>query len=146
MKRILSTLLTLVAAIGLVVLPAATAVHAQCTNATLNGNYAMTWSGFTTKHAPVGNEVPWAGVAVVTFDGAGNFSAGWTTAINGVIYTAQTGAGTYTVNSDCTGSLAFTSGDAVGFTSNLVIIGGGVEVFSLTTQPGNTMSFDLKKQ
>ena len=141
MKRMLSALLTLAAAAALV-----PAVHAQCTNATLTGNYAMIWSGFTTKKAPMGNEVPWAGVGVVTFDGAGNVSAGYTTAINGAIYTAQTGAGTYTVNSDCTGSFAITSGDAAGTTANLVILGGGVEVFGVVTQPANTLSFDLKKQ
>jgi hypothetical protein len=124
-------------------------VHAQsgCNNATLTGNYGLIWSGFATPaHSTTGNEVPWAGAGVVTLDGAGNFSASWTTALNGKIFTDQTGAGTYAVNSNCTGSLSFTSGDAADFTANLVIIGSGTEVFATSTNAGNTLAFDFKKQ
>lgn len=93
MKTIVSALLTLAAAIVLVVLPNSITAHAQCSNATLTGTYAMIWSGFTTPKGPKGNEVPWAGVAVVTFDGAGNSSASWTTALNGAIYTLRLAQG-----------------------------------------------------
>jgi hypothetical protein len=141
MKRISSALLTLAAAIALVVLPGVTAVHAQCTNATLTGNYAMIWQGFTAKNR-MGNEVPFAGAGVVTFDGAGNASISWSQAFNGAISTGLNGSGPYTVNSDCTGSWAV----GTFFSSNLVIIGGGAEVFGIDTAPTNTISFDLKKQ
>ena len=93
-----------------------------------------------------GAAVPWAGEGVVTFDGAGGVSASYNTAVNAHIFTNQTTAGQYTVNSDCTASLLFTSGDAAGFTADMVIIGNGVEVFGVSTNPGNTMTFDLKKQ
>jgi hypothetical protein len=148
MKKSVSALLTLAAAFVLVVLPNSITVHAQCSNATLTGTYAMIWSGFTTKKAPVGNEVPFAGTGVVTFDGAGNASVSVTFAINGVISTNLTGSGPYTVNPDCTGSWAVTSGDLAGFTSSLVMIGGGAEVFGVDTaaSSGTTVSFDLKKQ
>jgi hypothetical protein len=147
MKRIFSAFLTLSAAMILAVLPAVTAVHAQCTNATLTGNYGMNFSGFTTHSKDLrGAEVPWVVVGVVTFDGAGNVSIGYSGAINGVVFTGQTGSGTYGVNSDCTGSFSFTAGDAAGTDANLAIIGGGTEVFGVVTDAGSSVTFDLKKQ
>jgi hypothetical protein len=147
MKRILSASLTFTAAAVLVALTGVTAVHAQCTNATLTGNYGVIWSGFTAPgKAQKGNEVPWAGAGVVTFDGAGNFSTSYSGAVNGSVFTGSTAEGTYVVNSDCTGSLAFTSGAGAGFTANSVIIGGGAEVFAACTNPGSTLALDLKRQ
>jgi hypothetical protein len=146
MKPILSVLLTLVAALALVILPAVTAVHGQCTNATLTGNYGTISAGFSTKKGPMGNEFPDALVGVLTFDGAGNFSATWTNAFNGSIARGLNGSGTYTVNSDCTGSLAFTTGDAPGFTADAAIVSSGAEVFLIATVPGISTTYDLKKQ
>jgi len=144
MKKVLSTLLILGAAALFVVLP--TTVHAQCTNAALTGSYAMIWQGFTAKKSVHGPYVPWAGVGILTFDGAGNATASWTTSVDGTIYTSQFGAGPYTVNPDCGGALSLTSGSAAGFTSNLVIAGGGAEVFVLSTGTGDAATFTLKKQ
>jgi hypothetical protein len=123
-------------------------VHASgCTDATLTGNYAIIWSGFATPgNSTTGNEVPWAGAGVLKFDGAGNFSASWTNALDGKILTGLTAAGTYTVNSNCTGSLSFTTGDVTDVTANIVIVGGGVEVFAIDTTAGTTLALDLKKQ
>lgn len=123
-------------------------VHASgCSDATLTGNYAIIWSGFATaNNSTTGNEVPWAGAGVVQYDGAGNFSASWTNALNGKILTGLTAAGTYAVNSNCTGSLSFTTGDVTDVTANIVIIGGGAEVFAIDTSVGTTLALDLKKQ
>jgi hypothetical protein len=145
MKRILSVLLTLAAAAALV-----PAVHAQCTNATLTGNYAFSQTGFI-SNSQKGNPLPIAVVGVLTFDGAGNVSATYTDMSPGVpggykTPIQGTGLGTYTVNSDCTGSAAFTSGDAAGITLNLVIISGGTEVFGINSTPQVIATLDLKKQ
>lgn len=157
MKRTISMLL-IVAVFGAVAIFAPAAkhhftvlpvVHAQsgCTDATLTGNYAIIWSGFATPaNSTTGNEVPWAGAGVVKLDGVGNVSASWTNALNGKILTGLTAAGTYTVSSNCTGSLSFTSGAVTDFTANLVIIGGGIEVFGISTNAGVTQAFDVKKQ
>ena len=116
------------------------------TNASLTGNYGITSSGFAAQGKGLsGNEAPWALVGVIAFDGAGNFSSTWTYASNGVINRGFTGSGTYTVNPDCTGSSVFTSGPA-GFSFDVVIVSGGAEVFLIATSPGNTITFDLKKQ
>jgi hypothetical protein len=147
MKKVLSMLCALAAAAVLVVLPTVTAAHASgCTNATVTGNYGIISSGFSAKKGPMGNEFPAALVGVATFDGAGNFSATWTNAFNGEIARGLNGSGTYTVNSDCTGSFAFTSGDAAGFTFDAAIVNSGAEVFLIATLSGATITYDLKKQ
>jgi hypothetical protein len=123
MKRILSALLTLAVFAAMVIMATTSkrtvrAVHAQggCSVATLTGNYAFSQPGFI-SNSQKGNPLPIAVVGVSTFDGAGNVSitytdmspgkpGGYGTPIQG------TGSGTYTVNSDCTGSVSFTSGDA----------------------------------
>lgn len=126
------------------------AVHAQsaCSNATLIGNYAAIQpAGFTTPgHSLKGAAVPWQVVGTFTFDGTGDVSANYTTSVNGTVYTSQTASGSYAVNSDCTASLSFTSGDAAGYTANLVILGAGAEFFGIATGTGDTAAFDAKKQ
>ena len=57
-----------------------------------------------------------------------------------------TTSGTYSVNSDCTGSADFTSGNDAGLTFNLVIIGGGIEAFGIDTTPFLIATTDFKKQ
>ncbi|HVO61007.1 MAG TPA: hypothetical protein VMT53_08725 [Terriglobales bacterium] len=142
MKPILCALLALTAAVALV-----PAVHAQCTAATLTGNYGLTFAGFTSRgHSTQGNEVPWVVVGVVTFDGTGNVSLNYAGAINGSPFANQTGSGTYAVSSDCTGSMSFTGGDAAGTHASMVLVSGGSEIFCLITDAGSSATFDLKKQ
>lgn len=121
-----------------------------CSLATLSGSYAFSQPGFEAKNMR-GNPLPIAVVGVSTFDGAGNFSATYTDMSpgrpGGYLTPIQTSsAGTYTVSSDCTGSLSFTSGSAAGITANLVIIGGGTEVFGINTTPSIIATIDFKKQ
>jgi hypothetical protein len=125
-------------------------VYAQsgCSLANLTGNYAFSHPGFTSKNLR-GNPLPAAAVGVFTFNGAGSFSATYTDMSPGkptYIPVQGGGAGSYTVNSDCTGSAGFTSGDAAGLTYNLVIIGGGTEVFGINTTPFLIAAVDFKKQ
>lgn len=145
MKRIFSALLTLAAAVALVVMPSVTAAHAEhgCTNATLKGTYALIWQGFT---GGPGNHMPAAGAGTLAYDGAGNFSGSWNASVDGQIYTAQSGAGTYTVNLDCTASSTFTSGDVAGSTVSSVLFDEGKEIFAVDTTSGDTIAFHLKKQ
>ena len=153
MKRILSALaMTALAVLAIVTTksePIVPAVYAStgCTDATLTGHYAAIQpAGFTTLHSTTGREVPWQVVGVFTFDGKGSTSINYTAAVDGVVFTAQAAAGTYTVQSDCTGSLSLTTGDAAGYNANIVIRGGGAEVFGISTGAGDTASFDAKKQ
>ena len=141
MKRILSVLFALA-----VVVTTSSTVYAQCGNATLTGNYAFIYSGSNAPgHSVTGkNTFGNAAVGVFTFDGAGNFTVSYTVVGNGhASSTSVPDTGTYTVNSDCTGSLTDTTID-VHF--NIVTVGGGAEFFAIQTDEGNTDTLDAKKQ
>ena len=140
MKRIFSVLFALA-----VVVTTTSTVYAQCSNATLTGSYAFSTPGFTTtgRGTVVGHEGPFAAMGVLAFDGAGSISISYTFAFRGVISPGLTSSGTYTVNSDCTGSLTDTTID-VHF--NIATVGGGAEFFAIQTDEGNTDTFDAKKQ
>jgi len=138
MKRIFSAILTLVASAAL-----APAVHAQCTNATLTGNYGFTFSGFLAPgHSTKGDEKPFTGAGLSTADGAGNLSATYSASSNGVISTNNLYTAVYTVNSDCTGSMTSTDGGA-NFT--FVIVSNGAEILAVDIDAGQTWTLDLKK-
>jgi len=144
-KRAFTASVTAVILLGLLSISGA---HAQsgCTDLTLTGSYGFSDSGFATPGPTVkGNEVPFATVGVLTFDGAGNVSVSYTTVLNGAISTNLTGSGTYTLDSGCAGSMSFTTGAAAGVTYNIVTVGGGAEVFGIATVGGATQTLDAKK-
>ena len=153
MKRIIGISLTLTVAAALLALfpdlkgtmPIA---HAQsgCSDATLTGNYPFIYTGNGAPGHSVReqNIVPAAVVGVLTFDGAGNVTASYTEVFNGSANTTTVpDTGTYSVNSDCTGTL---TDSTIGIHFNIVTVGGGAEVFGIQTDPGNTDTFDAKKQ
>jgi len=93
-----------VAALALAIAPAAKAqVNKGCSNATVQGTFAYTTTGSNVAApAPLG---PYADAGAQTFDGNGS------TALSGMSNTNGTAApvsrtGTYTVNSDCTGTFS----------------------------------------
>ena len=145
-KVVLATLVAAAAMIGLGAtfcggtLPK---VHAQdvdlerCSAATLNGRYALTFSGYSTTGAVpalTSASIPVVGGGLVTFDGNGNLSASETVSIGGLI-TPVNVPGTYTVNSDCTGTFITTPNSHL----NLVILRNGREIQAVNTVPGNVI-------
>jgi len=117
-----------------------------CTDTTLTGKYAFKETGFVLPgKAALAEQTsnPIATAGVLTFDGAGNLSASYTFSDVGVIGTATSDIGTYTVNPDCTGSFTDATG---GVHFNLVIVGGGTKVFAIDTDDGLTAIVDAKKQ
>jgi hypothetical protein len=145
MKRSPNMFFAIAVIATLVTLTASTAYASDCTESTLNATYAFTDSGFAIPH---GRQVavPVAALGTLVFDGAGNVSFGTLTLVFNGNVSSESGAGTYTVNSDCTGSISLTSGSIAGITFNLSIVAGGAEVFGVLTSPGNTQTFDAKKQ
>ena len=90
-------------AIALAIAPTAKAqVNKGCNNATLQGTFAYTVTGaiVAAPAAPLG---PYAEVGAQTFDGNGNTATAGNSNSNGSI-APVTETGTYTVNSDCTGT------------------------------------------
>ena len=77
--------------------------------ASLNGAYADSGSGFAGRTGvPVSSAWAASGAGLFTFDGAGNFTA--TLVLNNAGITIQRNrTGTYTVNADGTGTIAWTS-------------------------------------
>ena len=121
-------------------------VHAQsgCSNATLIGNYGFSFGGFQIQHGTQ-RSVPFYGAGLGTFDGRGNVSATFNFGVNGNITTNQPYTATYTVNSDCTGSVTATP-ESGGDNFSFVIVGGGAEVLAVDISTGETLTADFKRQ
>ena len=124
-----------------------------CTVATLNGNYAvMQPGGFTVSgNSTTGNEVPWQFVGVANFDGQGNIQVIYSAVVNGAFYSNQTGTGSYDLRSgpnfsECIGTINLPLGSDPGYAANIAVVGGGAEVFGISTNAGGTAAFDAKKQ
>ena len=126
-----------------------TKMHAQeearkvCGVDTLEGTYGLTFSGLFTRGAvpaPINAFGPVAGNGLVTFDGDGNLSASETVSVGGLVNPVNT-TGTYTVNSDCTGT--FTTPHAH---LNLVLLRKGREIQAVNTDPGNVVLDNFIKQ
>jgi hypothetical protein len=83
-----------------------------CSNRLIAGNYGFTIRG--EKLAGPGLLGPQVGVAMAHFDGEGSFTQTDTVTINGFVvadFTHPPASGTYTVNSDCTGTFTITFAD-----------------------------------
>lgn len=104
--------------------------HAQCSNATLSGDYSTTIEGQILGVGPVN------GVAQTHFDGAGgltqldfvvhggNVPAGW-----------RPGTGTYSVNPDCTGSAVITPATGPVLNLRFVVLRNGKEIRTVVANP-----------
>src|SRR5271163_3630018 len=93
--------LAAVAALAFNIAPAAKAANKGCSNASLNGTFAYTSTGFIA--APPEIAGPLVEVGTQTFDGNGGTTAAATLSQNGNILPI-TVTGTYTVSPDCTGT------------------------------------------
>ena len=105
----------------------------RCRNGTIEGRYATRTEG---SIVGVG---PFAGVGVMTFDGSGNLTNAATTSTNGNIVSGVT-TGTYSVDDDCTGQMAFTSVSGPPLTFNLVITDRGDEIHFIATRAPAVLS------
>ena len=110
------------------------AYHA-CTLASLNGPYGFTGTGTIIGEGPV------ASVGTFTFDGEGIIVGHFSQSRNGNL-NHQSPTGTYTVNSNCTGSWTLSNGSEVDF----VIVAGGDELMWVRTDPGVVITAVGKKQ
>ena len=108
------------------------AFSAQCPlgNATLHGSYTVFGTGTIVGVGPV------TVVGVHTWDGQGNTVATYTASVNGNIFTGVTVTGTYSVNSDCTGSNAESDGSHY----NFVVSPNGNSATWIRTDAGTVLS------
>jgi hypothetical protein len=110
----------------------------------LRGGYGLIFQGFGTM-APVpaltGAFLPAAGVGVVNFDGSGSLTLTDTVSTGGKVALITT-TGTYTVDSDCTGSLNAPGAAAWYF----VIVHDGRQILAINTIQGRVAAVNLEKQ
>jgi len=109
-----------------------------CNNKLIAGNYGFAVQG--TKLGGPGPTGPQVGVAMTEFDGVGTLSQIDTITIAGEVvadFTHTAATGTYTVNSDCTGTFTinFTDGRPP-IAANFVVVDGGDEIDTVVTSAG----------
>ena len=105
----------------------------NCSSAILKGTFGFTATGFLVAPSPIVG--PFGGIGIQSFDGKGNTEAVSTVSINGNSERVSI-KGTYSVKSDCTGSMILTflpSGLVHHF--DLVVAGNG-SVQGVRTDPG----------
>ena len=90
-----------------------------CSLSTLKGYYAMQGQGTVVQYPDMPTPFPMAEVARDYFDGAGNIFGHFTANGDGVVVTGNL-KGTYTVNPDCTGTIALPGVDQF-----FVVVGNG---------------------
>ncbi|HXJ90959.1 MAG TPA: hypothetical protein VMS18_29395 [Candidatus Binatia bacterium] len=110
----------------------------SCNNRLLFGSYGFTIEG--TKLAGNGPIGPQKGVAMAEFDGDGNFTQIDTVVIDGVVvadFSHTPANGTYTVNSNCTGTFTIVFTDnRPPVVTNFVVVNSGKEIDTVVTTVG----------
>ena len=113
---------------------------AACHNWLITGNYGFTIQG--NKLGGQGFTGPQVGVAMTTFDGKGGLSQIDTVTVDGEVvadFTHTPATGTYTVNSDCTGTFTinFTDGRPP-VVANFVVVESGSEIDTVVISAGGS--------
>jgi hypothetical protein len=131
MKRNIARPILTIPSFALLLPCLAAAVHAQdeasgCSLSTLKGTYSVQGQGTIVAQLPgfPAPPFPFAELAVDLFDGAGNVSGNATVNIDGVVVQA-TVAGTYTLRSDCTGTLSLQTSVGLPVNESLVVLRNG---------------------
>jgi len=109
-----------------------------CNAKLISGNYGFTLTG--TKLAGLGPTGQQVGIAMTQFDGVSSLTQIDTVTVAGLVvadFTHTPATGTYTVNSDCTGTFTinFTDGRPP-VTVNFVVVEGGAEIDTVVISAG----------
>ena len=121
-------------------------VHAQtgCGLASLSGTYGFNFAGVYFDSS--GNTVYDSSAGLWTLDGQGNVTGKETDSFDGQIFRADTYTGTYTVNSDCTGSLT-TNSQAVGPANyDFTLTNGHNQILLVENDSGTNITGQATKQ
>ena len=121
-----------------------------CGNESLEGTYGVSLSGTRPAPPPLSGTPSYVpgtieqliGVGTQTFDGAGNFTqvTNEKGALSGIIVPNRAGHGTYTVNADCSGTLALTlPGLPFTIMYDIAIVNHGKEVRGIVVSPQPVM-------
>jgi len=106
-----------------------------CSNSTIQGTYAFTIHGQILN--PDGSTLLVDGLAKTTFDGKGNLTQLDAVAINGNMAPGwASNTGTYSVNSDCTGTFTVTNGSQAPVHLQMIIAQSGNTIRDVVTDSG----------
>jgi len=114
-----------------------------CTNSTIKGNYAFTIHGqiLTPNGALLVD-----GIAKTTFDGDGNLTQVDAVAINGsVIQVWRPGTGTYSLNSDCTGTMTLSNEGQAPLHLAILVSHSGDAIHTVVTDQGFAVTSDAER-
>ena len=110
--------------------PSSHSTSGHCSNRTLSGDYGCSVQGVLLNVPGLPPEATFVGVTTTHFDGKGNLTGTEHVVVNGVSFNPgwDANSGTYSVNSDCTGTSVVNSPNSpVPLNLNLVIIDEGKE-------------------
>lgn len=121
----------------------AVTAHASCNDSTIKGSYAFTVHGqIFTPNGPLLVD----GIAKTTFDGNGNLTQVDAVAINGQIPLVwRPGTGTYTLNSNCTGTMTLVNQDQPPLHLAIVVSHSGDIIHTVVTDPGLAVTSDAER-
>jgi len=112
-----------------------TARASACSNSTIRGTYAFTIHGMI--FLPNGSTLLIDGIAKETFDGQGNETQVDAVATNGVLTPGwRPGAGSYSVNPDCTGTQTITVPGMPDLHVQFIVAQGGRTIHQVVIDPG----------
>ena len=127
----------------LAISPTVQASDKGCSNFTLRGTYAQKGTGVIT--APPDQAGPFANVGTLIFDGNGGLTGAVVASSNGSSSSA-TETGTYTVNSDCTGTYTVQIAPfGISSQAFFAIDTNGDELEIIVTDPGSVITCVAKK-
>ena len=115
------------------------ASRAKCSEATLDGTYLFAYDGFVIKD---NEKVPFALAGYEVFDGNGHVKGVATTNVNGKVTSKEPFSGTYTVKTDCTGTVRYTDGTQY----DQFIAPDGSMVTFVQTKPSEWVSAGLEQR
>jgi len=115
----------------------------ECTDSTIRGTYAFTIHG---QILTPGGPLLVDGIAKTTFDGDGELTQVDTVAVNGHIEGVwHPSTGTYTVNSDCTGTMTLISTGQPTLHLAIIVSQSGNHIHAVVTDPGFATTSDAER-
>ena len=134
--------------IGLLFQALPVAYAQTCSNQTLKGSYGYTVTGTVVSSVGPISPGPFGAVGRITFDGKGGVSTVRTLSDNGAVLPHDAGSGSYTLNSDCTGSFTISvgpPGNQVHLSLDIVL-DDTYELRGIVTNTGLVLLFEGRRQ
>jgi hypothetical protein len=115
-----------------------------CSNSTIQGTYAFTIHGQV--FLPNGSRLLIDGLAKTTFDGKGNLTQVDAVAVNGNVAPGwASNTGTYSVNSDCTGTFTVTNGNQSPVHLLMIVAQSGKTIHDMVIDPGYATTAEAER-